>query len=177
MYIQTECIWYTTPKYLYWFRGSLGWFSKKNPRDLDPPNHFHSNLGFLDFFSFHSPLAGNVNKKYSSNPQHFGSGLVVKYPLRKKGKRICIHFLLHVLFPIFVRILCVCRRLRFELYSILVDCRYWFIDRGTSVVECQTRNQVSPGSNPALLPCRRLGIFVLSIDAPVDSAVQMSTWL
>ena len=41
-----------------------------------------------------------------------------------------------------------------------------------------TRNQVSPGSNPSLLlPFRRLGIFVLSIDAPVHSAVYMSTWL
>ena len=45
------------------------------------------------------------------------------------------------------------------------------MERGSSVVECRTRNQVSPGSNPALLPCRRLGVFVLSIDAPVDSAV------
>ena len=45
------------------------------------------------------------------------------------------------------------------------------VERGSSVVECRTRNQVSPGSNPALLPYRRLGIFVLSIDAPVDSAV------
>ena len=43
--------------------------------------------------------------------------------------------------------------------------------RGSSVVECWTRNQVSPGSNPSLLPFRRLGIFVLSIDALVDSAV------
>ena len=42
---------------------------------------------------------------------------------------------------------------------------------GSSVVECRTRNQVSPGSNPSLLPFRRLGIFVLSIDAPVHSAV------
>ena len=46
-----------------------------------------------------------------------------------------------------------------------------YVERGSSVVECRTRNQVSPGSNPALLLCRRLGIFVLSIDAPVDSAV------
>ena len=42
---------------------------------------------------------------------------------------------------------------------------------GSSVVECRTRNQVSPGSNPSLLPFRRLGIFVLSIGAPVNSAV------
>ena len=39
------------------------------------------------------------------------------------------------------------------------------------MVECWTRNQVSSGSNPALLLFRRLGIFVLSIGAPVDSAV------
>ena len=45
------------------------------------------------------------------------------------------------------------------------------LERGTSAVERRTRNQVSPGSNPPLLPFRRLGIFVLSIDAPVDSAV------
>ena len=32
----------------------------------------------------------------------------------------------------------------------------------SSAVECRTRNQVSPGSNQF----RRLGIFVLSIDAP-----------
>ena len=46
-----------------------------------------------------------------------------------------------------------------------------FMERGSSVVECRTRNQVSPGSNPPLVPFRRLGIFVLSINAPVDSAV------
>ena len=40
------------------------------------------------------------------------------------------------------------------------------VERGSSAVECRTRNQVSPGSNPPLLPFRRLGIFVLSIDAP-----------
>ena len=39
------------------------------------------------------------------------------------------------------------------------------MEHGSSVVECRTRNQVSPGSNPSLLPFRRLGIFVLSIDA------------
>ena len=46
-----------------------------------------------------------------------------------------------------------------------------YVERGSSVVECRSRNQVSPGSNPPLLPFRRLGTFVLSIDAPVDSAV------
>ena len=35
------------------------------------------------------------------------------------------------------------------------------VERGSSVVECRTRNQVSPDSNPPLLPFRRLGIFVL----------------
>ena len=45
------------------------------------------------------------------------------------------------------------------------------MERGSSVVECRTRNQVSPGSNPSLLPFRRLGIFVLSIDALVDPAI------
>ena len=45
------------------------------------------------------------------------------------------------------------------------------VERGSSVVERRTRNQVNPGSYPPLLPFRRLGIFVLSIDAPVDSAI------
>ena len=39
------------------------------------------------------------------------------------------------------------------------------VERGSSVVECRTRNQVSPDSNPPLLPFRRLGIFVLSIES------------
>ena len=46
-----------------------------------------------------------------------------------------------------------------------------YVERGSSMVECRTRDQVNPGSNPPLLPFRRLGIFVLSIDAPVHSAV------
>ena len=45
------------------------------------------------------------------------------------------------------------------------------MERGSSAVKCRTHNQVSPGSNPPLLPFRILGIFVLSIDALVDSAV------
>ena len=57
-----------------------------------------------------------------------------------------------------------------EISRHIVSVRH-IVERGSSVVECRNRNQVSPGSNPALLPCRRLGIFVLSIDAPVDSAV------
>ena len=51
------------------------------------------------------------------------------------------------------------------------------VERVSSVVECRTRNRVSPCSNPPLLPFRRLDIFVLSIVVPVDSAVYMSTWL
>ena len=43
-----------------------------------------------------------------------------------------------------------------------------YLERGSSVVEWRTRHQ-SPGSNPPLLPFRRLGIFVLSIDTPVHS--------
>ena len=42
------------------------------------------------------------------------------------------------------------------------------IERSSSVAKCRTCNQVSPDSNPPLLPFRRLGVFVLSIDAPVD---------
>ena len=45
------------------------------------------------------------------------------------------------------------------------------MERGSSVVECRTRNSVSPGSNPPLVQFGRLGIFLLSIVAPVDSAV------
>ena len=44
------------------------------------------------------------------------------------------------------------------------------MERGSSAVECRTRNQVSPGSNPTLLLFRRLAIFVLSIDALIDSS-------
>ena len=56
--------------------------------------------------------------------------------------------------------------------SATVFYRYkYFVERSSSAVECRTRNQGSPGSNPHLVPFRRLGIFVLSIDTPVDSAV------
>ena len=37
-----------------------------------------------------------------------------------------------------------------------------YVERGSSVVECRTRNREIPGSNPPLLPFRRLGLFVLS---------------
>ena len=45
---------------------------------------------------------------------------------------------------------------------------YSIFECGSSVVERWTRNQVSPGSNPALLLFRRLGIFVLSIDSALN---------
>ena len=45
------------------------------------------------------------------------------------------------------------------------------MERRGSVVECRTRNQGNTGSNPSLPPFRRWGIFVLSIDALVNSAV------
>ena len=39
------------------------------------------------------------------------------------------------------------------------------VERGSSVVECRTRNQgspaASPGSNPTLLQFRSFGVFVL----------------
>ena len=58
------------------------------------------------------------------------------------------------------------------LYDLVSPAELWRpVERGSSVVECRTRNQVSPGSNPPLLRFGRLGIFRLSIDAPVDSAV------
>ena len=37
----------------------------------------------------------------------------------------------------------------------------YVIEHSNSVVECQTRNQGSPGLNPSLLQFRSLGIFVL----------------
>ena len=54
--------------------------------------------------------------------------------------------------------------------SLTLDFEGHYMERGSSAVECQTRNQVSPGSNPPLLQFQRLAIFVLSVDARVDSA-------
>ena len=68
-----------------------------------------------------------------------------------------------------------CKSMEFATCYMFYSCgpqlHHIFVERGSSVVERQTRNQVSPGSNPPLLSFRRLGIFVLSTDAPVDSAV------
>ena len=44
-------------------------------------------------------------------------------------------------------------------------------ERGSSVAECRTHNQVKSGSNPPLIPFRILTIFAFSIGVPVDSAV------
>ena len=59
----------------------------------------------------------------------------------------------------------------FPIFSPFVVFLDVLVIRASSVVECRTRNKVSPDSNPPFLQFRRLGIFVLSIDAPVDSAV------
>ena len=39
--------------------------------------------------------------------------------------------------------------------TLLCLSRYSTVERGSSVVECRTRNQVSPSSNPPLVPFRR----------------------
>ena len=65
----------------------------------------------------------------------------------------------------------VCRVRSVRLATALLVSDGTIVERGSSVVECRIRNSVSPGSNPPLVPFGRLGIFLLSIDAPVDSAV------
>ena len=45
------------------------------------------------------------------------------------------------------------------------------VERGSSVVECQTRNQVSPGSNPPFATVSKFGNFRSLHVVPVDSAV------
>ena len=50
------------------------------------------------------------------------------------------------------------------------------MERGSSAVECRTRNQVSLGSNHL---CYRFEDWAFSfspLTPPVDSAVEMSTW-
>ena len=52
------------------------------------------------------------------------------------------------------------------------------MERGSSVVECRTRNHVSPGSNPPLLATvSKMGIFVPSIDTHVDSELCIDNYL
>ena len=62
MYIQIEYIWYTTPKYQYWFRAILRWFSnKKIPSETwthPPTSIIISDL--WNFFDLHSPLMSQV---------------------------------------------------------------------------------------------------------------------
>ena len=54
---------------------------------------------------------------------------------------------------------------KLHMFKALLDCKFkaiqktMYVERSSSVVECRTRNRVSPGSNPPLLPFRRLGIF------------------
>ena len=69
---------------------------------------------------------------------------------------------------------CGTRRVTFPMHYYILpmtSTRCVMLERGSSAVEFRTRNQVSPRSNHPLLPIRRLGIFVLSIAAAVDSAV------
>ena len=46
-----------------------------------------------------------------------------------------------------------------NIYAISSDTLPSHVERSSSVVECRTRNRESPGSNPPLLPFRRLGMF------------------
>ena len=51
------------------------------------------------------------------------------------------------------------------------------IKHGSSAVECRTRNQESPGLNPPFAIVSKCWYFCSLHDAPVHSAVEMSTWL
>ena len=51
------------------------------------------------------------------------------------------------------------------------------MERGSSAVECRTRNQVSPDSNTTSATILKFGHFRSLHDALVHSTVQMSTWL
>ena len=66
----------------------------------------------------------------------------------KVAKVQCLHIHQLVKIPVVSAMPC-CSR---------ASCTY-FVERSSSVVECRTRNRESPGSNPPLLPFRRLGIF------------------
>ena len=48
---------------------------------------------------------------------------------------------------------------------------FLFVGRGSSEVECRTRNRESVGSHPPLLPFRSFGHFCSLHDASVHSAV------
>ena len=66
-----------------------------------------------------------------------------------------------------------CKKIMVQ-YFVIISCHpssSLIVEHGNSAVECRTSNQMRPGSNHPLLPFRRLGIFVFSIDALVDSAV------
>ena len=49
--------------------------------------------------------------------------------------------------------------LNYVLYNTVLANVLIYVERGSSSVECRTRNRVSPGSNPPLLPLLRLGIL------------------
>ena len=45
------------------------------------------------------------------------------------------------------------------------------VERGSSAVECRTRNRASPGSDPPFAAITKFGHFRSLHDAPVQSAV------
>ena len=51
------------------------------------------------------------------------------------------------------------------------------VERGSSAVECWTRNRESLDSKPPFATISKFGHFRSLRDAPVHSAVNMSTWL
>ena len=64
MYIQTEYIWYTTPKCMYWFRAFWDDFPKNIP--LETWTHPPTSIVIADFwkcYSLHSPLCSAVSSR------------------------------------------------------------------------------------------------------------------
>ena len=62
-------------------------------------------------------------------------------------------------------------RLTFLCYVCYVFFIRTSVERGSSLVECQTRNRESPFSNPPFATVSKFGHFHSLHDAPVDSAV------
>ena len=61
MYVQTEYTWYTTPKYQYWFRAILGWFSKKKKIPSETWTHPPTSIVISDFFLCKVPKWASVD--------------------------------------------------------------------------------------------------------------------
>ena len=49
------------------------------------------------------------------------------------------------------------------------------VERSSSAVECRPRNRESPGLNPPFATVSKFGHLISLHDAPVHSAVEMST--